>query len=315
MDITVVICTYNGATRLPAVLDRLIMQVDTLDASVDWEVIVVDNNSHDRTPEVIERYRASSAFPCRLAYVVESRQGLAFARRCGIQAAKGTLIAFLDDDNLPASDWVQAVYAFGKQYPTAGAYGSQIAGCYGATPPPNFDRIACFLAVIDRGDRPFRYDQLDRWLFPAGAGLVVRKQAWIQQVPDTPVLAGVSAQVLNEKGEDIETLSYLRKGGWPIWHNPNMKIEHVVERDRLTEGYLLKLFKGVGLSRHHTRTIRFRAWQKIPVVIAYGLKDSCKLLMHSIVHYNNRCSVFVVHNAKKRYFTTACFHHCIAFLR
>lgn len=289
MDVSVVICTYNGAARLPQVFDCLAAQ--DVSPSIAWEVVVVDNNSRDRTAQLVSSYQTLPAF-CRsssapasfgrLNYVFEPKQGLAFARRCAVQVASGALIAFLDDDNLPNPHWVQAAYQFGQQHPDAGAYGSQIVGRYEVDPPPNFERIACFLAVIDRGNQPFRYDRLKHWLFPAGAGLVVRKQAWLQMVPELPALSGVSAKGLNSKGEDIETLSYIRKGGWPIWHNPEMRIEHVIGRDRLTKSYLSKLFKGVGLSRYHTRIIRFQSWQRLPIIFIYGLQDLLRLLRHEL---------------------------------
>ncbi|MEM9091451.1 MAG: glycosyltransferase, partial [Cyanobacteria bacterium P01_F01_bin.53] len=200
MDITVVICTYNGADRLPAVLDRLAAQA--VAPSVNWELVVVDNNSQDQVAQVASSHPIKSLLSSRMKIVYEYRQGLAYARRRAVQVARGELLAFLDDDNLPNPNWIQEVYTFGQQYPDAGAYGSQIVGQYGSPPPPKFERIACFLAVIDRGNQSFRYDQLDRWLFPAGAGLVVRRQAWLQTVPTQPALSGVSAKGLNGKGED-----------------------------------------------------------------------------------------------------------------
>ena len=141
MDITVVICTYNGASCLPNVFDRLASQVFT--TSVTWDIIVVDNNSWDQTAQVVRGYQALPAFANKLHYESEPKQGLAFARRCGIRAAKGRLLAFLDDDNLPSSSWIQAVYDFGQQHPEAGAYGSQIVGAYEVGPPQDFKRIAC----------------------------------------------------------------------------------------------------------------------------------------------------------------------------
>ncbi|MEM9164485.1 MAG: hormogonium polysaccharide biosynthesis glycosyltransferase HpsE, partial [Cyanobacteria bacterium P01_F01_bin.4] len=291
MDVTVVVCTYNGASRLANVFERLASQVFT--TSVAWDIIVVDNSSQDRTAQVVREYQALPVFADRLKYAFEPKQGLAFARRCAVQVASGELLAFLDDDNLPDLGWVQAVYDFGHQYPEAGAYGSQITGAYEVAPPQDFERIACFLAVIDRGDQPFRYDLLDRWLFPAGAGLVVRRQAWLVHVAKQPVLSGVSAQSLTGKGEDIETLSYLRKAGWPIWHNPKMKIEHVIGRDRMSPKYLLTLFQGVGLSRYHTRMIRFRLWQKPFAVVAYGLNDLRRWFLHSLKQHRDKSSIVV----------------------
>ncbi|NEP17249.1 MAG: glycosyltransferase family 2 protein [Leptolyngbya sp. SIO4C1] len=301
MDITVVICTYDGASRLPNVFNRLADQVFTAD--IAWNILVVDNNSQDQTAQVVRQYQGQPDFADKLQYAFEPKQGLAFARRCAVQAASGELLAFLDDDNLPDLGWVQAVYEFGQQHPEAGAYGSQIIGGYEVDPPPDFERIACFLAVIDRGSQPFRYDLLDRWLFPAGAGLVVRRRAWLTAVPRQPKLSGVSAQALTGKGEDIETLSYLRKAGWPIWHNPKMQIEHMIGRDRMTPGYLLALFQGVGLSRYHTRMVRFRPWQQPLAVVAYGLNDLRCWLQYYMTHFSQRSSIVIQCELTLRYYS------------
>ncbi|MEM1241832.1 MAG: hormogonium polysaccharide biosynthesis glycosyltransferase HpsE [Cyanobacteria bacterium P01_H01_bin.26] len=291
MDITVVICTYNGASCLPNVFDRLASQV--FKTSVTWDIIVVDNNSWDQTTQVVRGYQALPAFANKLHYEFEPKQGLAFARRCGVRAAKGGLLAFLDDDNLPSLSWVQAVYDFGQQHPEAGAYGSQIVGAYEVEPPQDFERIACFLAVIDRGHQSFRYDLLDRWLFPAGAGLVVRRQVWQDHVSEKPRLSGVLAKNLMGKGEDIETLSYIRKAGWQVWHNPQMQIEHAIGKERMTAGYLLNLFRGVGLSRYHTRMVRFQRWQRPFAIAAYGFNDLRRWLLYYLTQYSKTPSLVV----------------------
>ncbi|MEM9486441.1 MAG: hormogonium polysaccharide biosynthesis glycosyltransferase HpsE [Cyanobacteria bacterium P01_F01_bin.116] len=291
MDITVAICTYNGASRVGNVLDKLAIQ--SMLTPINWEVIVVDNNSHDETVNIVRNYQESSHLDNKIKYFFESRQGLAYARRRAVQSAKGSLIAFLDDDNLPDSHWVQSVYDFGQQYPEAGAYGSQICGAYESELPKDFERIACFLAVIDRGQYPFRYDLLDRWLFPAGAGLVVRRQAWLSAVPEQPRLSGVSGKKLTGKGEDIETLSYIRKAGWQIWHNPDMRVDHIISCDRMSASYLLALFRGVGLSRHHTRMIRFQQWQRPFATIAYGLNDLRRWLLYYPLHYHEKSEIVV----------------------
>lgn len=277
MDVSVIICTYNGASRVPLVLECLRRQA--VDMRIMWEVIVVDNNSRDNTMEVIRDYQRRWCNLGGLRYQCEHKQGVAYARRCGVNVASGKLLAFLDDDNLPKPGWLQAVYDFGQRHPWAGAYGGQIIGRYEAEPPPNFGRIACFLAVIDRGSSPFRYDKLRRWLFPAGAGVVIRQAAW-HAVPAKPTLAGVSAESLTKKGEDIEMLSHIRRCGWQVWHNPAMEIEHLIGRERVSAPYLLKLFRGVGLSRHCTRSLRFRRWQLPVVVLVYAIRDLVKLFAY-----------------------------------
>lgn len=68
IDVSVVISTYNGGSVLPCALDSILNQ-DAPD--VAYEVIVVDNNSHDNTRDVIETYAAAQ--DSRVRYVFEPR--------------------------------------------------------------------------------------------------------------------------------------------------------------------------------------------------------------------------------------------------
>lgn len=284
MNFTVVICTYNGEHRLPQVIDRLRSQKQT--ENLAWEILVIDNNSTDNTQKVVQKYQ--SEFPQKspkIRYCFEPKQGIAFARRLAIQSAQSPLIGFLDDDNLPHLNWVYSAYSFAQLHPKAGAFGSQLEALYEVNPPENFHRIACFLAIINRGGEAFRYDLLERWLFPPGAGLVVRKQAWLECVPENPFFTGVSAQSLNNKGEDIEILSYLRKTGWEIWHNPQMKVDHNIPNSRLQKSYLLKLLRGIGLSRYYTRMLQLPTWKKPVFTLVYIFNDLRKLIIHYWTYY------------------------------
>ena len=278
VEFTVAICTYNGETRLPNLLNKLLLQRQTEHFS--WEVIVINNNSSDNTAKLVKHYQESWTAVCPLRYYFEPRQGLAYARRLAVKKARGKLLGFFDDDNYPSANWVSAAYSFGQHYPQAGAYGSQIRANTEIEPPENFQQIACFLGIIDRGHEPFRYDLLRRWLFPAGAGLVIRKQAWLESVPDDFWLTGVSGTSLTSKGEDIETLSYLRKEGWAIWHNPEMLITHDIPKHRLEKDYLIRLFQGVGLSRYPTRMLQFTLWWQPFGLLLYMLNDLRKLIFH-----------------------------------
>ena len=129
MDVTVAIPTYNGALRLPDVFQKLQRQVKT--DAIGWEILVIDNNSSDRTQDVIAHYQKTMP---QLRYCQELRQGVGFARDCAFREARGELVAFLDDDTLPNADWVSAVAEFAQTHPQAGAYGSRIhAGLCRAT--------------------------------------------------------------------------------------------------------------------------------------------------------------------------------------
>lgn len=278
VEFTVAICTYNGENRLPKVLERLRSQVHT--EHFAWEVVIVDNNSTDKTAEIVQEYQTKwSAHP--ITYCFEPEQGLAFARRLAIEKAQGPLVGFLDDDNLPNFNWVWAAYSFGQLHPQAGVYGSQIHGDYEVEPPENFNRIAVCLAIIERGQESFRYHP-HKWMFPAGAGVVIRKQAWIENVPARPFLRGVCATSLSAKGEDIEAIAYIRKSNWEIWYNPEMIICHYIPKWRLEEKYLLKLFRGIGLSNYPLRMLQFESWQRPFVFFIYITTNIKRIAVHFI---------------------------------
>lgn len=277
IDITIAIPTYNGAARLPEVLQQLQRQVNT--ESITWEILVVDNNSSDNIQEVINYHQ--TLLP-QLWYCQELRQGAGFARHLALGEAKGELVAFLDDDTIPDRYWVRAVADFAQTHPQAGAYGSQIHADYAVPPPPNFARIAPFLAITERGNLPLLYRK-DNRLLPPSAGLVVRKAVWQQYVPAEMTLSGrVEGNMLTS--EDLEMLSYIQASPWQIWYNPAMEITHKIPAARLEKKYLIPFLRGIGYSRYVTRTIATHGIKKYLLTLAYFANDLKKILLHLLKH-------------------------------
>ncbi|MGJ5676627.1 MAG: hormogonium polysaccharide biosynthesis glycosyltransferase HpsE [Nostochopsis sp.] len=282
IDFTVAIPTYNGASRLPELFERLRNQLDT--ENISWEIIVVDNNSNDDTAKVVQNYQKNWQYSYPLKYYFEPQQGAAYARKKAVSEAKGRLIGFLDDDNYPLSNWVAAAYNFGKKYPKAGAYGSQIHPEWEVQPPENFQRIAPFLAITERGNLPLLYEP-NKKLLPPSAGLVIRRKAWLESVPNQPILTGrVTSNMIT--GEDLEMLLYIQKRGWAIWYNPEMEIYHKITSNRLQKDYLIPFFRGIGLSRYVTRMLNVQPWYKPIVFLAYIINDLRKILLHLLKHGN-----------------------------
>lgn len=279
-DFTIAICTYDGARRIPAVLDRLRTQLGA--QRLRWEVFVIDNNSSDATAAVVRQYQQNWPAEFPLRYFFEVRQGAAYARQLAMQESKSELVGFLDDDNLPADDWVAAAYRFGQDHPHVGAYGSQIHGQFEGTLPDDFHRIQSFFALTQRGDTAHVYQPCLRVL-PPSAGLVVRRKAWLNNVPEQLILTGRhDEQMLT--GEDLEAIAHIRRGNWEIWHNPAMKVWHQIPAYRLQRSYLLPFFRGIGLSRHVTRMVNMPLWQRPFMFWVYGLNDLCKALRHLLTY-------------------------------
>lgn len=284
---TVAIPTYNGEHRLPDVLEKLRLQTGI--DQIPIEILIVNNNSNDGTARVIQAYQADYPYPIKA--ILEQRQGAAFARKRAILEASSELIGFLDDDNLPAPNWIAAAYAFAQAHPKAGAFGSQIHGDFEIEPSQEFKRIIPFLAITERGSKPLLYDPKKK-LLPPSAGLVVRKQAWLSSVPQHTILSGrVDGCMLT--GEDTEVISYIQYAGWEVWYNADMEIDHKIPRWRLEREYLIPFFRGIGLSRCVSRMMSVKPWQRPWLLLAYGINDLRKIMMH-LLKYRTRVVTDVV---------------------
>ena len=98
-DVSVVVCSHNGATTLPATLASLRHQSLLAER---YEVIVVDDGSHDGTGDIA---RGAGAGVLRLS----PNRGLAGARNAGVSVSRGEIVAFTDDNCEVDRDWLVAL--------------------------------------------------------------------------------------------------------------------------------------------------------------------------------------------------------------
>jgi glycosyltransferase involved in cell wall biosynthesis len=86
--VSVIIPAYNGDRYIAQAIDSVLTQTYR-----DYEIIVVDDGSSDRTPKIVEIYG-----DC-LRYFQQKNQGVAAARNKGLEVATGEYISFLDQDD------------------------------------------------------------------------------------------------------------------------------------------------------------------------------------------------------------------------
>ncbi len=100
MRLSFVIPAYNEEEYIGECLEAIVAQRQGL--PYDIEVIVVNNNSTDRTEEVVRHYPG-------VKIVEEKKKGIVFARRAGYNASTGDLIANVDADNRIPRGWIRKV--------------------------------------------------------------------------------------------------------------------------------------------------------------------------------------------------------------
>lgn len=118
IDISVCIATF----RRPQGLVRLLESLERLSGLDDLsvEVIVVDNDRAGTARAVVEQiWRRFKG----LRYYVEPRQNIAHARNCGVREARGTWIAFIDDDEVASKNWLGAYWRMAAEGAADGYFG------------------------------------------------------------------------------------------------------------------------------------------------------------------------------------------------
>ncbi len=244
--LTLGVCTFNRGCAIEQTLRAIVAMHDSGRIA---ELLVIDNASTDDTAHVVDAFIAEAAkthpaFPVRR--VVESRQGLAQARRRLIEEARGELVAFLDDDVLPDTAWAEAMLATMDEHPKCGVAGGRVRLKFETGPTRVALRYASFLARQDMGDADLLVDDPTRSL--VGAAMCLRKDSvvatgWLesQAMPDRQGAALTS-------GGDNELCIRLRRAGFEVRYTPRAMVEHLIPERRQSVQYLAKLAAGIGSS-------------------------------------------------------------------
>jgi len=132
--ISIVICVYNGEHLLPTCLQSVLEQTASKE---DFEVIIINNNSTDKTLEVAEKYVRENP---NFKVFNEENVGLSYARNRGFHESAGDYVSYLDDDAKLAPDWVErALNIISAQQPDI--FGGPIFPFY-KTPKPQWFKDA-----------------------------------------------------------------------------------------------------------------------------------------------------------------------------
>ena len=231
MNITVVLCTYNRCGSLRKALESVMSSV--VREGVEWEVLVVDNNSNDRTREVVEEF--SKRYPERSRYLFESQPGKSYALNSGIREARGGILAFMDDDVTVESTWLQNLTGPLQDNSSWAGSGGRILPEPGFTPPPWLsldgpDNMGGILALFDLGDRP---GPLDRP--PFGTNMAFQRRVFERYGEiRTDMGPRPGSEIRNE---DTEFGRRIMAAGERLWYEPSAVVYHAVPQNRLTKEY------------------------------------------------------------------------------
>jgi glucosyl-dolichyl phosphate glucuronosyltransferase len=231
MNITVILCTYNRCQSLTKALQSAALL--KMPAFVDWEILVVDNNSTDETRDVTEEF--CRKYPGRFRYAFEPRQGKSRALNYGIRLTNAEILAFRDDDVEVDPDWLRNLTFSLKDGAWAGA-GGRILTEAGFVPPPWMDTKGRYalapLAMFDLGPEAGELKEA-----PFGTNMAYRREVFLKYGDFRTDLGPQPGSEI--RNEDTEFGSRLLAAGERFWYEPSALVYHSVPRNRIRKSYFL----------------------------------------------------------------------------
>lgn len=239
--VSIIIACYNSEKVISTTLRHL--QAQKSWESIDWEVVLVNNNSTDATAEVARSvWDENPVVPLRI--ILETKMGEANARKAGIKAAKYSILSVVDDDNRVEEHWISKVFNYFKN-PEIGLIGCAGEGAFEAPLPDWFKENENAFAIGSLYPGPF-VDITSDALVP-GAGLNVRKSVYdhLYAINWEPFLQG---RVGNKQsgGADSEMCYITRHLGYKIYYSNDLKFKHFTAENRITWERLKNMTWGFG---------------------------------------------------------------------
>ncbi|MCI1188899.1 glycosyltransferase family 2 protein [Hymenobacter sp. DH14] len=241
---TLLVCTYNGALRLPQTLAHLAAQ--RVPVGMEWEVVLVSNASTDDTLVVAPQLWAELGAPTSLRVFDEPKPGKENALIRGFDEARYPYICTVDDDNWLYPDYLAQAVATMQAYPEIGTLGAYAEGAYEVAPPAWFEQ---FKAVYAIGSPSPTSGPLARGVSVAGAGSVIPKRGWqLLRACGFEFNNSAKRGAVLSGSEDVELGCALQLAGYTTWYDERLRFRHFMYKERLNWDYLRRVGRGSATS-------------------------------------------------------------------
>lgn len=241
MELTIVICTHNPR---PHYLARTLSALRNQTLSKDeWELLIIDNAS-----EISIADKWDISWHPNARHIFEPELGVAYARRRGINETATELIVFVDDDNVLDAKYLAEAASISKKCPFIGTWGAgMITGEYEMEPAPEYAELLPYLAI--RNDPNTHWSNVYPCVptTPWGAGLCIRTevaQTYCRMSIDSEIVITSRRGSELVTGEDNEMAYTACEIGLGCGVFPELRLTHLIPKERVTREYLLRLCKG-----------------------------------------------------------------------
>lgn len=272
MFLSVIICTYNRERYIYNIL-RSVAENDLPHS--EYEIVLVDNNCTDNTAKECQRFHEE--FPqIQFQYIVETQQGLSYARNCGIRHSTGDVLVYVDDDALVNKEYLSTYARFFAQNPEAVAAGGPIEPKYDGCEEPKWMSHYTRQLVTGKLNLGNSERRFPNGAFPGGGNAAYRKTVF-----DTIGLFNVE---LGRKGnsligaEEKDLFDKMTSHGMDFYYLPTAILYHLIPPKKLTQDYFDRLTYGIGVSERY-RTLQISKNKYHKRLVHEGIKWAATLLL------------------------------------
>ncbi|HWA00956.1 MAG TPA: glycosyltransferase family A protein [Caulobacterales bacterium] len=228
-QVSAVICTRNRVASLRETLES-VKAAAAAAPGVAIEIVVVDNGSSDGTADMVRAWASEAPFDVRIA--PEPRVGLAIARNTGVEAARGDIIVFTDDDCRPHTDYFTALLSNYAEISGPAIVGGRV----------ELGDERDLPMTIKTEKEPATFDGLDPGAFLIGSNLTMNRAAWRKVgLMDERLGAGTPLKA----SEETDYIHRAWLAGVPILYRPDMCVFHFHGRRSIDD--MKKLWAGYSI--------------------------------------------------------------------
>ena len=275
-DLSVIICSHNPrADFLGRTLESLRQQTLPLE---NWELLLVDNAS----AQSLAASWDLSWHP-HAKHITESELGLSTARQRGMREAASDLFVFLDDDTPLDKSYLTRALEIKRTWPLLGVWGSgSVSPEYELQPDECFGKLL-ELFGLRQTERAFWSNVPScQEATPWGAGSCVRAsvaEAYRRMNNERAVLIPGRRGKELLSGEDREIAFVACDLGLGTGVFPELRLTHLIPKERLSRKYLLKLREGTELSN----ALLFYKWKGTHPISPFGPRGLLSIVKNSIL--------------------------------
>lgn len=274
--ISAIICTHNREQYLGAAIDSCLGQ-----DFPDFEVVVVDNASSDRTREIVEARVG-------VTYVYEPITGLSVARNTGARVAKSDILAYLDDDAVASSLWLKTLYDAYQNNEKLAIAGGKVTLLWpdGIKPPQWLSSgLSGNLGAYDLGANVIYIKQPG--MTPRGLNYSIRR-TFLEEIGGFDLNLGrVGKNLLSN--EELHMTERALKLGWQVAYLPDALVAHNVSPERLQRAWFFSRGWWQGISECYREQLSGQAG---PAQLLRGSDRIMRGLYNSVKNFDDPAQRF-----------------------